>query len=214
MPLNLPIVLTWMRIVAIPLFVGIFYCPPTWLSGSDQNLIATIIFTVAALTDWLDGYLARALRQTSAFGAFLDPVADKLMVAAALIVLVYLSRLDALIAFIIIGREITISALREWMAQIGRGKNLAVSFLGKLKTTSQMVAIPLLLYHEKIGEHFNPQEIGTWLIYLAAILTLWSMAYYLKVAIPQALRYESRRYDRIPKRRRGTRAAGSPAEGR
>jgi cardiolipin synthase (CMP-forming) len=213
MPINLPIVLTWMRIVAIPLFVGIFYCPPTWLSGSDQNLIATIIFTVAALTDWLDGYLARALRQTSAFGAFLDPVADKLMVAAALIVLVYLSRLDALIAFIIIGREITISALREWMAQIGRGKNLAVSFLGKLKTTSQMVAIPLLLYHEKIGESFNPQEIGTWLIYLAAILTLWSMAYYLKVAIPQALRYESRRYDRVPKRRRGTRAAGSPAEG-
>jgi|1186.fasta_scaffold71605_2 cardiolipin synthase len=213
MPINLPIVLTWMRIVAIPLFVGIFYFPPTWLSGSDQNLIATIIFTVAAITDWLDGYLARALRQTSAFGAFLDPVADKLMVAAALIVLVYLSRLDALIAFIIIGREITISALREWMAQIGRGKNLAVSFIGKLKTTSQMAAIPLLLYHEKIGENFDPQEIGTWLIYLAAILTLWSMAYYLKVAIPQALKYESRRYDRVPKRRRGTRAAGSPAEG-
>src|SRR3954453_15970220 len=213
MPINLPIVLTWMRIVAIPLFVGIFYFPPTWLSGSDQNLIATIIFTVAAITDWLDGYLARALRQTSAFGAFLDPVADKLMVAAALIVLVYLSRLDALIAFIIIGQEITISALRGWMAQIGRGKNLAVSFIGKLKTTSQMAAIPLLLYHEKIGENFDPQEIGTWLIYLAAILTLWSMAYYLKVAIPQALKYESRRYDRVPKRRRGTRAAGSPAEG-
>jgi CDP-diacylglycerol--glycerol-3-phosphate 3-phosphatidyltransferase/cardiolipin synthase len=113
MPFNLPNVLTWMRIVAIPLFVGIFYFPPSWLSQSDQNLIATVIFTVAAITDWLDGYLARILRQTSAFGAFLDPVADKLMVAAALIVLVYLSRLDALIAFIIIGREITISALRE-----------------------------------------------------------------------------------------------------
>ena len=189
MPLNLPNVLTWMRILAIPLFVGIFYFPPTWLSQSEQNLIATIIFTVAAITDWLDGYLARVLHQTSAFGAFLDPVADKLMVAAALIVLVYLSRLDALIAFIIIGREITISALREWMAQIGKGKNMAVSFLGKLKTTSQMVAIPLLLYHEKIGENFNPQEVGTWLIYLAAILTLWSMAYYLKVAIPQALKH-------------------------
>ncbi len=189
MPLNLPNVLTWMRILAIPLFVGIFYFPPTWLSQSDQNLIATIIFTVAAITDWLDGYLARVLRQTSAFGAFLDPVADKLMVAAALIVLVYLSRLDALIAFIIIGREITISALREWMAQIGKGKNLAVSFLGKLKTTSQMVAIPLLLYHDKIGEKFNPQEVGTWLIYLAAILTLWSMAYYLKAAIPQAVKH-------------------------
>ena len=106
------------------------------MSGSDQNLIATIIFTVAAVTDWLDGYLARVLRQTSAFGAFLDPVADKLMVAAALIVLVYLSRLDALIAFIIIGREITISALREWMAQIGRGVIWRV-LLGKLKTTSK-----------------------------------------------------------------------------
>jgi CDP-diacylglycerol--glycerol-3-phosphate 3-phosphatidyltransferase/cardiolipin synthase len=189
MPFNLPNVLTWMRIVAIPLFVGIFYFPPSWLSQSDQNLIATVIFTVAAITDWLDGYLARVLQQTSAFGAFLDPVADKLMVAAALIVLVYLSRLDALIAFIIIGREITISALREWMAQIGRGKSMAVSFLGKLKTTSQMVAIPLLLYHDKIGEDFNAHAVGTWLIYLAAVLTLWSMGYYLKVAIPQALKH-------------------------
>ena len=189
MPVNLPNLLTWLRIVAIPLFVGIFYFPPTWLSQSDQNLIATVIFTGAAITDWLDGYLARVLRQTSAFGAFLDPVADKLMVAAALIVLVYLSRLDALIAFIIIGREITISALREWMAQIGKGKSLAVSFFGKLKTVSQMAAIPLLLYHEKIGESFDPQEIGTWLIYLAAILTLWSMVYYLRVAIPQAVKH-------------------------
>ncbi|MDQ3185187.1 MAG: CDP-diacylglycerol--glycerol-3-phosphate 3-phosphatidyltransferase [Pseudomonadota bacterium] len=189
MPFNLPNILTWMRILAIPLFVGIFYFPPSWLSQSDQNLIATVIFTGAAITDWLDGYLARVLNQTSAFGAFLDPVADKLMVAAALIVLVYLSRLDALIAFIIIGREITISALREWMAQIGKGKSMAVSFLGKLKTVSQMVAIPLLLYHDKIGDSFNPQEVGTWLIYLAAILTLWSMGYYLKVAIPQALKH-------------------------
>jgi len=189
MPFNLPNILTWMRILAIPLFVGIFYFPPTWLSPSNQNLIATIIFTGAAITDWLDGYLARVLHQTSAFGAFLDPVADKLMVAAALIVLVYLSRLDALIAFIIIGREITISALREWMAQIGKGKSLAVSFLGKLKTVSQMAAIPLLLYHDKMGEGFDPQKVGTWLIYLAAILTLWSMAYYLKVAIPQALKH-------------------------
>ena len=189
MPFNLPNVLTWMRILAIPLFVGIFYFPPSWLSQSDQNLIATIIFTGAAITDWLDGYLARVLNQTSAFGAFLDPVADKLMVAAARIVLVYLSRLDARIAFIIIGREITISALREWMAQIGKGKSMAVSFLGKLKTASQMIAIPLLLYHDKINESFDPQKIGTWLIYLAAILTLWSMGYYLKVAIPQALKH-------------------------
>ncbi|TFH08206.1 MAG: CDP-diacylglycerol--glycerol-3-phosphate 3-phosphatidyltransferase [Nitrosomonadales bacterium] len=188
MAFNLPNLLTWMRILAIPLFVGIFYFPPAWLSYSDQNLFATIIFTSAAITDWLDGYLARVLNQTSSFGAFLDPVADKLMVAAALIVLIKLGRLDALIAFIIIGREITISALREWMAQIGKSKSIGVSFLGKVKTVSQMVAIPLLLYHENIGENFNTQEAGTWLIYLAAFLTLWSMAYYLKVAIPQVLK--------------------------
>ncbi len=188
MAFNLPNLLTWMRILAIPLFVGIFYFPPAWLSYSDQNLFATIVFTGAAITDWLDGYLARVLNQTSSFGAFLDPVADKLMVAAALIVLIKLGRLDALIAFIIIGREITISALREWMAQIGKSKSIGVSFLGKVKTVSQMVAIPLLLYHENIGENFNTQEVGTWLIYLAAFLTLWSMAYYLKVAIPQVLK--------------------------
>ncbi|MEE8207841.1 MAG: CDP-diacylglycerol--glycerol-3-phosphate 3-phosphatidyltransferase [Nitrosomonadaceae bacterium] len=185
---NLPNLLTWMRILAIPLFVGIFYFPPGWLSYADQNLFAAAIFTGAAITDWLDGYLARVLNQTSAFGAFLDPVADKLMVAAALIVLVYLGRLDALIALIIIGREITISALREWMAQIGKSKSVGVSFLGKIKTVSQMAAIPLLLYHDSIGKSFNSHEVGTWLIYLAAFLTLWSMVYYLRVAIPQVLK--------------------------
>jgi CDP-diacylglycerol--glycerol-3-phosphate 3-phosphatidyltransferase/cardiolipin synthase len=188
MPFNLPNILTWLRILAIPLFVGIFYFPPSWLSHSDQNLIAAAIFAGAAVTDWLDGYLARVLNQTSAFGAFLDPVADKLMVAAALVVLVQLERLDALVAFIIIGREITISALREWMAQIGKSKSVGVSFMGKIKTASQMVAIPLLLYHDPVGD-LNPQEVGTWFIYLAAVLTLWSMAYYLKVAIPQALKH-------------------------
>ncbi len=185
---NLPNLLTWTRILAIPLFVGIFYFPPAWLSYSDQNLFAAIIFTVAAATDWLDGYLARVLNQASAFGAFLDPVADKLMVAAALIILVYLGRLDALIALIIIGREITISALREWMAQIGKSKSVGVSFLGRLKTVSQMAAIPLLLYHDNIGKSFNSHEMGTWLIYLAAFLTIWSMVYYLRVAIPQVLK--------------------------
>ncbi|MEK6736156.1 MAG: CDP-diacylglycerol--glycerol-3-phosphate 3-phosphatidyltransferase [Pseudomonadota bacterium] len=189
MPYNLPNLLTWLRILAIPLFVGIFYLPPSWLSVPNQNLVATIIFAVAAVTDWLDGYLARVLNQTSAFGAFLDPVADKLMVAAALIVLLYLGRLDAPIALIIIGREITVSALREWMAQLGKSKSVAVSFLGKIKTASQMIAIPMLLYHENIGS-FNSQEMGTWLIYLAAILTLWSMFYYLKAAIPQGLGYD------------------------
>jgi len=185
MPLNLPNLLTWLRIVLIPLFVGIFYFEKSWVSVPDQNLVATVIFTAAAITDWLDGWLARKLDQTSAFGAFLDPVADKLMVAAALIVLVQLERVDAIIALIIIGREITISALREWMANIGEAKSVAVSFLGKLKTVSQMVAIPLLLYHDPIRT-FDPQRIGTWLIYLAALLTLISMAYYLKMALPQA----------------------------
>ncbi len=190
MPYNLPNLLTWLRILAIPLFVGIYYLPEEWLSPPQKNLTATLIFAGAAITDWLDGYLARVLNQSSAFGAFLDPVADKLMVSAALIVLVYLGRLDAPIALIIIGREITVSALREWMAQIGQSKSVAVSFLGKIKTTSQMIAIPLLLYHDRIGEHFEPQLVGTWLIYVAAVLTIWSMFYYLKVAIPQALSME------------------------
>jgi cardiolipin synthase len=183
MPFNLPNLLTWLRIVLIPLFVGIYYFEKSWVSIPNQNLVATIIFTAAAITDWLDGWLARKLNQTSAFGAFLDPVADKLMVAAALITLVQLERVDAIIALIIIGREITISALREWMAKIGEARSVAVSLLGKIKTVSQMVAIPLLLYDDDIGA-FNPALTGTWLIYLAAVLTLASMAYYLKVALP------------------------------
>lgn len=185
MPFNLPNLLTWLRIILIPLFVGIFYFEKSWVSAPNQNLVATIIFTSAAITDWLDGWLARKLDQTSAFGEFLDPVADKLMVAAALITLVQLERVDAIIALIIIGREITISALREWMAKIGQARSVAVSFLGKFKTLSQMVAIPLLLYHDRIGP-FSPQRVGTWLIYIAAVLTLASMVYYLKVALPRA----------------------------
>ena len=185
MPFNLPNLLTWLRIILIPLFVGVFYFEKSWVSAPNQNLVATIIFTSAAITDWLDGWLARKLDQTSAFGEFLDPVADKLMVAAALITLVQLERVDAIIALIIIGREITISALREWMAKIGQARSVAVSFLGKFKTLSQMVAIPLLLYHDRIGP-FSPQRVGTWLIYVAALLTLTSMVYYLKVALPRA----------------------------
>ncbi|HEY7743455.1 MAG TPA: CDP-diacylglycerol--glycerol-3-phosphate 3-phosphatidyltransferase [Burkholderiales bacterium] len=187
MPFNVPILLTWMRIILIPLFVGIFYFEKSWVSGPNQNLVATILFTAAAITDWLDGWLARKLNQTSAFGAFLDPVADKLMVAAALIILVQLERVDAIIALIIIGREIAISALREWMAGIGAAKSIAVSYLGKVKTASQMLAIPLLLYHDPIGA-FDPQQVGTWLIVFAAVLTLASMAYYLKLALPLAWR--------------------------
>ena len=190
MKFNVPNALTWMRIVMIPLFVGVYYVPASWidLSYPQKNLIATVLFTVAALTDLLDAYLARRLNQTSAFGAFLDPVADKLMVAAALIVLVDLQRLDAIIAVIIIGREITISALREWMAQLGATKGVAVSFIGKVKTVSQMVAIPMLLYHDALGP-LQPQRWGTWLILVAAALTLWSMFYYLKMALPTVLKH-------------------------
>ncbi|MGH8661943.1 MAG: CDP-diacylglycerol--glycerol-3-phosphate 3-phosphatidyltransferase [Burkholderiales bacterium] len=187
MPSNLPNLLTWLRIILIPLFVGIFYFEKSWVSEPNQNLLATIVFAAAAVTDWLDGWLARRLNQTSAFGAFLDPVADKLMVAAALIILVQLERVDAIIALIIIGREIAISALREWMAGIGSRRSVAVSFLGKIKTASQMLAIPLLLYHDPLGP-FHPHQVGTWLIVLAAVLTLASMAYYLKVALPQIWR--------------------------
>ena len=184
MPLNIPNLLTWLRIILIPLFVGIFYFEKSWVSLPNQNLVATVIFTLAAVTDWLDGWLARKLDQTSAFGAFLDPVADKLMVAAALVILLQLGRIDAIVTLIIIGREITVSALREWMAQIGEGRSVAVSFLGKIKTTSQMIAIPMLLYDDPIGI-FDPHAVGTWLIYAAAALTLTSMFYYLKVALPQ-----------------------------
>lgn len=187
MPLNVPNLLTLFRILLIPLFIGIFYLPGNWVSPHEKNYIATAVFGIAALTDWLDGWLARTLKQTSAFGAFLDPVADKLMVAAALVVLVELERVHAIIAVIIIGREITISALREWMAKIGQSRSVAVSLFGKLKTISQMVAIVLLIYHDPIPPGIDAQFVGTLLIYLAAFLTLWSMAYYLKMALPQAL---------------------------
>ena len=182
MRLNVPTLLTWLRIVMIPLVIGVFYLPGPWLTSWQRNLIATVVFAVAAITDWLDGYLARKLNQQSAFGAFLDPVADKLMIAATLIVLVELQRVNALIAFVIIGREIAISAMREWMAKIGQSRSVAVNFLGKVKTISQMIAVPLLLYHDRIGP-LNPQRIGTWLIYLAAILTLVSMVNYLQRAM-------------------------------
>jgi cardiolipin synthase (CMP-forming) len=181
MPLNLPNILTWMRIAMIPAIVGVFYVPEPMLSIGEKNLVATVFFVAAALTDWLDGYLARRLNQMSAFGAFLDPVADKLMVAAALILLVELDRTNAVVAIIIIGREIGVSALREWMARIGEGRSVAVNVLGKIKTISQMVAIPLLLYHDFLLG-IDIRLVGEWLIYLAALLTVVSMFYYLKMA--------------------------------
>ena len=185
MPFNIPILLTWLRVALIPLVVGVYYLPEHWLPVADRNLAATLVFIVAAITDWFDGYLARRWNETSAFGAFLDPVADKLMVAGALLVLVQLDRVNAIIAFIIIGREITISALREWMAEIGARKSVAVSSLGKIKTAAQMVAIPMLLFHDPLFDGvLDIHRLGELLLWIAGVLTVWSMFYYLRRAWP------------------------------
>jgi len=179
---SLPNVVTTTRILLIPLIVGIFYVPDDWCSPDRKNTIATAIFVLAALTDWLDGYLARTLNQTSAFGAFLDPVADKLVVVGALIVLLTLGRVDMVVGLIIIGREIAISALREWMAQVGQSRSVAVAMIGKVKTVSQMIAIPLLLYHDELLGLVDTQWLGTILINIAALLTVVSMLYYMRRA--------------------------------
>lgn len=178
MHVNLPTLLTLLRIALIPVFVLVFF-----MSFRGANLLCSALFGLAALTDWLDGYLARRLGQTSAFGAFLDPVADKLMVAAALVLLVQAipTPLMAVAAAIIIGREIAISALREWMAQLGKHGRLAVSAIGKIKTTTQMVAVLLLLYREPLW-FFPTLEVGMGLLVVAAALTLWSMLHYLLAA--------------------------------
>ena len=180
---NLPTLLTWARIVAIPLIVGVFYLDS--LDMASRNLTATVMFVVFAATDWADGYLARRLNQTSAFGAFLDPVADKFLVCASLLVLVHLDRADVFVALIIIGREIAISSLREWMAIIGATKSVAVHMLGKLKTTVQMVAIPFLLYDGTLFGMVDTALWGHWLIWISAVLTVWSMVYYLQKALPE-----------------------------
>ena len=180
--LTLPTLLTWARIVASPLIVGVFYLP---LDAASRNLIATVMFIVFALTDWADGWLARKLNQTSAFGAFLDPVADKFLVCASLLVLVKLDRVDVLVALVIIGREIAISSLREWMAQIGASRSVAVHMLGKLKTATQMTAIPFLLYDGALFGVVDTRIWGTVLIILACVLTIWSMVYYLQRALPE-----------------------------
>jgi len=177
-PINLPNILTLVRIGLIPILVVVFYLPVRWASEASA-----CVFTLAALTDWLDGYLARKLGQTSPFGAFLDPVADKLMVAVALVLLVQGSPTPwlAVPAAVIVGREITISALREWMAEVGKRAHVAVSIMGKLKTVAQMVAVILLLYHDPIWL-FPTNRVGMGLLYLAAALTLWSMGVYLRAA--------------------------------
>ena len=187
MILNTPNLVTLSRIILIPILIGVYYTPDGWLTREAQNAIGTSVFIFAGITDWLDGYLARKLNQMSAFGAFLDPVADKLIVVAALVVLLHLEppRVHAFVALIIIGREIAISALREWMAKVGQAKSVAVAFIGKLKTVSQMVAIPLLLFHERLLG-LDCQWLGTILINVAAVLTVISMFYYLRKALPYA----------------------------
>ncbi len=179
---NLPTLLTWARIVAIPLIVGVYHLS---LGDAQKNFIATALFIVFALTDWADGYLARRLNMTSSFGAFLDPVADKFLVCAALLVLVELARVQSLVALVIIGREIAISALREWMAQIGASRSVAVHMIGKVKTTVQMVAIPFLLFDGTVFGVVDTRWWGTVLIYASAVLTIWSMVYYLQKALPE-----------------------------
>lgn len=186
--------LTWLRVVLIPVFVGAFYWPENLhklsaLPSHIVNIFATVVFLIAAFTDWLDGYLARRWHQTSAFGAFLDPVADKLMVAAALIVLVEFGRVGAIVSLIIIGREIAVSALREWMAGEGQSSSVGVAMIGKVKTAVQMLAILFLLYWDAVDLGsmgiFKTRDIGHVLIVIAAFLTLVSMAYYLKAALPK-----------------------------
>ena len=183
--LTIPTIMTWTRIVAIPLIVGVFYLPDSFASLADKNLTATVMFVLFAATDWLDGFLARKLNQTSSFGAFLDPVADKFLVCASLLVLVHLNRADVFVGLIIIGREIAISALREWMAQIGAARSVAVHMIGKLKTVGQMVAIPFLLFDGMLFGVVDTHLWGTVLIWIAAVLTIASMVYYMQKAIPE-----------------------------
>jgi CDP-diacylglycerol--glycerol-3-phosphate 3-phosphatidyltransferase len=177
---TIPNILTVLRIALIPVFVLVYYLPYSW-----SHVATTALFGLAALTDWFDGYLARKLGQTSPFGAFLDPVADKLIVAVALIMLVQTNPTMWFVvpAAVIVGREIAISALREWMAEIGERTQVAVSFIGKIKTTAQMIALLLLLYRQPLWG-FPTNEVGVLLLYVAAILTLWSMVMYLKAAWP------------------------------
>ena len=189
MKLTIPNLLTLLRIVSIPLLVGLYYLPASVMTLAGKDLASTAIFVVAAATDWLDGYLARRLNQASAFGAFLDPVADKLMVTGALLILLQLGRVEAAVALVIVGREIAISALREWMAQIGQGKSVAVALIGKIKTASQMAAIPLLLFSAEVPTLMaaeTTQILGTILINISAILTVVSMLFYLRMAYPHA----------------------------
>ena len=182
--LNVPMVLTWARIAMIPLVMGVFYLPDSFLPLLWQNIIACVIFVIAAVTDALDGYLARRYEGwATRMGAFLDPIADKLLVSAALVSLVELDRCDMAVAMIIIGREITVTALREWMAKVGAAARVKVNWYGKFKAIAQMVAIPMLLFYEPVFG-ISMAWLGTILIYVAAVLTVYSMIVYLKAAGP------------------------------
>ncbi len=177
---NIPNLLSGLRILLIPVLVIVFYTAPLeW-----RYLVSAIVFTVAAVTDWLDGYLARKMGQMTPFGAFLDPVADKLLVATSLVLLVevHASAILAIPAIVIVGREIVVSALREWMAHYSKRRSVAVSVLGKIKTIFQMIAIIFLL---GAGPEQNyPVFAGYGLLYISAVLTLWSMVQYLRLAWP------------------------------
>lgn len=182
--MNVPMALTWARIAMIPLVIGIFYLPERWLSAYWVNSIAAIVFVVASVTDALDGFLARRYEGwATPMGAFLDPVADKLLVSAALVALVGLGRCNMAIAMIIIGREITVSALREWMAKIGESGLVKVNWYGKIKTIAQMTAITCLLWYDPVFG-INIAVIGEVLILIAAVLTIYSMYVYLRAAVP------------------------------
>ena len=180
---TLPLILTYLRILAIPLFVAVLYVPESWIAERTASVISMWIFILAAITDWADGYLARKWNQTTPFGAFLDPVADKLMVAAALIVLTEKGFVDPLATLIIISREITISALREWMALIGERARVKVAGIGKIKTIMQMVALIVLLYQKDL-DGLRLFHVGEVLLGIAAVLTIWSGLVYARAALP------------------------------
>lgn len=182
--LNIPMVLTWIRIALIPVVIGVFYVPESLLTQHWQNAIAAIVFIVAAVTDAFDGYLARRYEGwATRMGAFLDPIADKLLVAAALVALVGLDRCDMAVAMIIIGREITVTGIREWMAKIGESGRVKVNWFGKSKTIAQMLAIPCLLWCDPVYG-VSLELVGTWLIWFAAAMTIYSMYVYLRAAAP------------------------------
>lgn len=182
--INVPNMMTCCRMIAVPVLVMVYYIPDVYLSWAAKNICLASIFTVAALTDWLDGYLARVLNQISHLGAFLDPVADKLIVVAILVLLVDLHRVSAWLASIIIGREVAVSALREWMAVLGESRSVAVSVVGKIKTATQLVAIPLLLYNSTLFHVVHLGHLGHWLMQVTGFLTIVSMVYYLYLAWP------------------------------